>query len=161
MLMGDLELLDSLSRATVGLALWNIYNTWIILTDFDATVICFREAFPFSAISKSNGTGSNDEIRSAVRCLAAVVHVLLVDMFEAIDLLAESMPRHEKMDELLCYFKHSCLRWKARSFNLGKLCSRTVQDTYAEPVLISHRRNNSYYQCHGWLSLWSSDSIYV
>ncbi|KII70251.1 hypothetical protein RF11_03682 [Thelohanellus kitauei] len=58
---------------------------WIILTNFETTVMCsIYEAFPSATIS--------------------------ADVSEAFDLLAESLPRHEKMYELLSYFKHTYIR---------------------------------------------------
>ncbi|KII61414.1 hypothetical protein RF11_12829 [Thelohanellus kitauei] len=229
--MGDLELLDGLSRATVWLAdgtfkvvptlyfqLYSIHfqysgavnpaavycllpnktkdvydrmlieiirlvptcTPWIILTDFEtAAMSSFREAFPSATISgcyfhlcqsvlrKVNELGmkvdyeSNDNLRIAVRCLAALAHVPLADVSEAFDLLAESMPRHEKMDELLSYFEHTYIRGRR---------VRGREENYAPAPFPTHTwnkfesasiRNNSYYQCRGGLALWSPDPIYV
>ena len=52
----------------------------------------------------------NDTVRCAVRCLAALSHVPVDDVVEAFELLVESMPPAEHMDELVTYFEHTYIR---------------------------------------------------
>lgn len=101
----------------------------VILTDFEsAAMSSFGEAFPSASISgcyfhlcqsvlrKVNELGmkidyeSNNDLRIAVRCLPALAYVPSVDVAEAFDLLTESMPRYEKIEELLWYFDHTYIR---------------------------------------------------
>jgi hypothetical protein len=100
-----------------------------VLVDFEsATIGAFRDAFPSARVSgcyfhlsqsvlrKVNEIGMkmeyerNDEVRGAVRCLAALSHVPVDDVIEAFEILAESMPANEHMDELLTYFEHTYIR---------------------------------------------------
>ena len=53
---------------------------------------------------------SNDALRGSVRCLSALAHVPVDDVDEVFDLLAESVPEHKKMNELLSYFEHTYIR---------------------------------------------------
>ena len=65
---------------------------------------------------------TDDVIRDAVRCLPALAHVPETDVIEAFELLAESMPPHEHMDELISYFKHTYIqgsRLRGRGNNYG------------------------------------------
>ncbi|KII60211.1 hypothetical protein RF11_11660 [Thelohanellus kitauei] len=153
---------------------------WIILTDIEtAAMSSYREAFPSATIKgcyfhlcqsvlrKVNELGmkvdyeSNDDLRIAVRCLAALARVPLANVSEAFDLIVVSMPRQEKMDELLSYFENAYIRCKRVRGKGGKLCSCTVPDTYMEQVSIGHRRNSSEYQCRTGLALWSPVSFYM
>ena len=52
----------------------------------------------------------NDTVRCAVRCLAALSHVPVDGVMEAFELLVESMPPAEHMDELVSYFEHTYIR---------------------------------------------------
>ena len=49
----------------------------------------------------------NDAVLDSVRCLAALAHVPVGDVADALDHLAESMPATEHMDELVSYFEHT------------------------------------------------------
>ena len=53
---------------------------------------------------------TRDDVRGPIRCLAALSHVPVQDVPEAFDLLAESMPAVEHLDELLTYFEHTYIR---------------------------------------------------
>ena len=53
---------------------------------------------------------SSDDVRCSVRCLAALSHVPVDDVEEAFELLAESMPVTEHMNELVTYFEHTYIR---------------------------------------------------
>ena len=53
---------------------------------------------------------TNDAVRGSIRCLAALAHVPVDDVADAINHLAESMPATEHMDELLSYFEHTYIR---------------------------------------------------
>ncbi|CAK8677848.1 unnamed protein product [Clavelina lepadiformis] len=57
---------------------------------------------------------SNDELRTAVRCLPALAMVPSSDVDESFLILADSMPDHEKMPELLSYFEHTYIRGRRR-----------------------------------------------
>ena len=88
----------------------------------------FREGYPDASITgcyfhlnqsvlrKVNELGMkidyerDDAIRGSIRCLSALAHVPVDDVDEAFDHLAESMPEHEKMNELLSYFEHTYIR---------------------------------------------------
>ena len=83
----------------------------VILTDFESAAMdAFRARFPTARITgcyfhlaqsilrKVNEVGlkrdyeTRDDIRIAVKCLAALSHVPVDDVAEAFDVLAESMP---------------------------------------------------------------------
>jgi hypothetical protein len=101
----------------------------VILTDFESAAMqSFIAAYPNATITgcyfhlsqsvlrKVNEIGMKSEyetdveLRGSVRCLSALSHVPVADVAEAFDVLAESMPPHEKMNELLTYFEHSYIR---------------------------------------------------
>lgn len=101
----------------------------VILTDFEAAAMgAFRNAFPNARITgcyfhlaqsvlrKVNEVGlktdyeNRDDIRIAIRSLAALSHVPVDDVPEAFDLLAESMPVADHIDEVVTYFEHSYVR---------------------------------------------------
>lgn len=101
----------------------------VILTDFESAAMgAFNEGYQDasvtgcyfhlnqSVIRKVNELGmktdyeSDDAIRGAIRCLSALAHVPIDDVAESFDLLAESMPHHEKMNEMLSYFEHTYIR---------------------------------------------------
>ena len=100
-----------------------------ILTDFElASMAAFTQGYPEasvtgcyfhlnqSVIRKVNELGmktdyeSDDALRGGVRCLSALAHVPVDDVAESFDVLTESMPEHEKMNELLSYFEHTYIR---------------------------------------------------
>lgn len=100
-----------------------------ILVDFEiAAMNAFRDAFPNAVVAgcyfhltqsvtrKVQEIGmkaeyeSDDEIRGYVRCLSALAFVPVEDVGEAFDLLASEMPQHDKMPDLLSYFKHTYVR---------------------------------------------------
>lgn len=112
-----------------------------ILTDFESAAMgAFTHGYPGAVVTgcyfhlhqsvlrKVKELGmksdyeSNDSLRLSVRCLAALSHVPADDVSEAFDLLAEQMPEHEKMDELLSYFEHTYIRGRrlrGRGHNYG------------------------------------------
>ena len=73
-----------------------------------------------SVIRKANELGmknameNNLEFSTKVLCLPALAHIPLDSVVEAFELLAESMPTHEQMDELLSYFEHTYIRGRRR-----------------------------------------------
>jgi hypothetical protein len=100
-----------------------------ILTDFESAAMgAFTHGYPTASITgcyfhlnqsvlrKVYELGmkteyeSDDALRGGVRCLSALAHVPVDDVAEAFDLLAEQMPEHEKMNELLSYFEHTYIR---------------------------------------------------
>ena len=113
----------------------------VILTDFEAAAMrAFSEGYPGasvrgcyfhlnqSVLRKVNELGmkrayeSDDGIRGGIRCLSALAHVPVDDVVDAFELLAEDMPEHEKMDELLSYFEHTYIRGRrlrGRGANYG------------------------------------------
>ena len=70
----------------------------------------------------------NDTVRCTVRCLAALSHVPVDDVVEAFELLVESMPPAEHMDELVSYFEHTNIRGRRQ---------RGRGETKAHPVFPS------------------------
>jgi len=54
-------------------------------------------------------------VRLAIGCLPASIMFLLSDVTEVFLILAENMPGHKKMPELLAYFEHmyACI-WERR-----------------------------------------------
>lgn len=94
----------------------------------------FRKAFPSARVTgcyfhlcqsllcKVNEIGTKvgyetrDEIRSYVRCLAAVSHVPAADVTDAFDALAGELPADtEHMNELLSYFEHTYMYVRGHS----------------------------------------------
>ena len=133
--MGLYCLLPNKTRATYDRVLTEILRLipsatpTVILTDFEsASMGTFREKFPNarttgcyfhlaqSVIRKVNEVGlkteyeSNDDIRIGIRCLAALSHVPVTDVPEAFDLLTESLPAAEHIDEVVTYFEHTYIR---------------------------------------------------
>ncbi|KII68787.1 hypothetical protein RF11_12062 [Thelohanellus kitauei] len=91
--MGDLKLLDGLSRAT----LW--------LTDGTCKIVPTLYFQFYSIYFQYSGT-----VNHAAACLTALAYVPLIDVSDTFHLLAESMPRHERMEELLSMFEHTYIR---------------------------------------------------
>ena len=50
---------------------------------------------------------SDDEIRAFIRCLAALSHVPVDKVTDAFESLIDTMPNHERMNELVSYFEHT------------------------------------------------------
>ena len=101
----------------------------VILTDFEtAAMSSFAQSYPAARITgcyfhlcqavlrKVNELGmkadyeANDDMRVMVRCLPALSHVPVDSVEEAFDLLADAMPQHERMNELVSYFEHTYIR---------------------------------------------------
>ena len=62
----------------------------------------------------------DEDIRGSVRYLAAIAFVPVDDVTEAFDILAEGMPHHDKMNELLSFFEHTYVRGRRlRGRNAG------------------------------------------
>ena len=57
---------------------------------------------------------SDDNLRIAVCCLPALAMMLSTDVAEAFWILADYMPKLEKMPEPLAYFEHTCIRGRRR-----------------------------------------------
>ena len=53
---------------------------------------------------------TNEDVRIVVRCLAALSHVPVKDVTEAFELLSDSMPAINNIDEVLTYFEHTYIR---------------------------------------------------
>ena len=68
---------------------------------------------------------TDDDVRIAIRCLAALSHVPIADVSASFDLLADSMPQTDHMDELVTYFEHTFVRGR-------RLRGRA--DNYAPPL---------------------------
>lgn len=104
-------------------------NPTVILTDFEmAAMQAFQASFPDSQVTgcyfhlcqavirkvKEVGLGSEyeqmDEIRSMIRCLPALAHVPVDEVEETFLELADAMPIHEHMDEVISYFEHTFIR---------------------------------------------------
>lgn len=100
-----------------------------ILVDFEKSAMAaFQSAYPIaevtgcyfhltqSVIRKVQEIGMkvayehDDVLRISVRCLPALAFVPVPDVPEAFNLLVESMPSHDHMDELVSYFEHSYIR---------------------------------------------------
>ena len=100
-----------------------------ILTDFEmAAMGAFQEKFPDArttgcyfhlaqnVIRKVHEVGlkveyeTSNDVRIAVRCLAALSHVPVQDVTEAFELLSDSMPAMNNIDEVLTYFEHTYIR---------------------------------------------------
>jgi len=110
-----------------------------ILVDFErAAMTSFQAAYPQAAVRgcyfhlcqsvlrKVNEIGmkvayeNDDDVRGHVRCLAALAFVPVDDVEEAFDLLAEDMPPHDNMNELLSFFEHTYIRGRRlRGRNAG------------------------------------------
>lgn len=101
----------------------------VILTDFEtAAMSAFRQAYPNaritgcyfhlaqSVIRRVGEVGlkseyeNRDDLRLAIRSLAALSHVPVADVAESFDLLAESMPDADRIDEVVTYFEHTYVR---------------------------------------------------
>ena len=104
-----------------------------ILLDFEmAAMSTFNEFFPDanikgcffhlsqSVIRKANQLGMKSDIESnidfstAVLCLPALSYVPSDCVVEAFELLADSMPHHDHMDELISFFEHTYIRGRRR-----------------------------------------------
>ena len=142
----------------------------VILTDFESAAMgAFRARFPTARITgcyfhlaqsilrKVNEVGlkrdyeTRDDIRIAVRCLAALSHVPVDDVPEAFDVLAESMPDADHLDEVVTYFEHTYVRGRrlrGRGENYGaplfSIASWNQLDAAADGIA---RTNNI---CEGW-----------
>jgi len=57
---------------------------------------------------------SDDDMRIAVRCLPALAMVPSFDVVDAFLVLADNMPNHDKMPELLSNFEHTYVRDRRR-----------------------------------------------
>lgn len=104
-----------------------------ILLDFEtASMAAFAAAFPEaiitgcyfhlcqSVIRKVQQLGmkedydTNDVFRESIRSLAALAFVPALEVAAAFDILVESMPIHEHMDELVTYFEYTYIRGRRR-----------------------------------------------
>jgi hypothetical protein len=140
-------LLPNKTRATYDRLITELKNLMpsaapkTILTDFESAAMgAFSHAFPGASITgcyfhlnqsvlrKVNELGmkndyeTDDVLRGSVRCLSALAHVPVDDVAESFDLLAEDMPEHDRMNELLSYFEHTYIRGRrlrGRGHNYG------------------------------------------
>jgi len=104
-----------------------------ILVDFESAALsAFCAAFPTatvksccfhltqSVLRKVNEIGmkgdyeSDDELRTAVRCLPALAMVPSSDVVDSFLILADNMPNHDKIPELLSYFEHTYVKGRRR-----------------------------------------------
>jgi hypothetical protein len=100
-----------------------------ILVDFEkAAINAFERAYPAavttgcyfhltqSIVRKVNEIGmksayeNDDTIRQSVRCLSALAFVPTFDVGDAFDILADDMPAHDYMNELVSFFEHTYIR---------------------------------------------------
>lgn len=100
-----------------------------IVTDFEkAAMTAFREKFHSCRVTgcyfhlsqavlrkvielgMRSDYDENDELRGMIRCLPALAYVREEDVVDSFELLAESMPQHDRMPELLSYFEHTYIR---------------------------------------------------
>jgi hypothetical protein len=142
----------------------------MILTDFEAAAMgAFRDKFTSSRVTgcyfhlaqsilrKVNDVGlkaeyeTRDDIRIPVRCLAALSHIPADDIPEAFDLLAESMPQVDRMDEIITYFEHSYVRGRrlrGRGDNYGSALFPIETWNQVEAAANGIARTNNV--CEGW-----------
>lgn len=104
-----------------------------ILTDFESAAMgAFHHSFPDakvtgcyfhlgqSVLRKVQEVGlkveyeTMDNVRGAVRCLAALSHVPPADVAGAFDVLSDDMPTVEHLDEVYTYFEHTYIRGRRR-----------------------------------------------
>jgi hypothetical protein len=104
-----------------------------ILTDFESAAMnAFRDGFPDADISgcyfhlcqsvvrKVNECGlkseyeTDDEIQGFIRCLAALSHVPVDDVVDAFEQLVETMPQHDRVNDVATYFEHTYVRGRRR-----------------------------------------------
>ena len=104
-----------------------------ILLDFEkASISSFKTAFPHadilgcyfylthSIIQIVNEIGMkmdyecNDNLRTAVLCLPAFAMVQPIDVIDFFRTLADIMPDHDNMAELLSYFEHTYIRGRRK-----------------------------------------------
>lgn len=100
-----------------------------ILVDFErASMNAFHDAFPLATVTgcyfhltqsvlrKVNEVGlktqyeCDNELRGYIRCLPALAYVPPEDVVEAFNLLVETMPAADHVDEVTTYFKHCYIR---------------------------------------------------
>jgi hypothetical protein len=100
-----------------------------ILVDFEkATMDAFSSTYPQAIVTgcyfhlcqsvmrkvreigMKTAYDEDDELRCKVRCLAALAYVPPNDVVNAFEILAESMPAHDNMNELLSYFETTYIR---------------------------------------------------
>ena len=142
----------------------------LILTDFEiAAMSAFREKIPTarvtgcyfhlaqSVLRKVNEVGlkvdyeTRDEVRCAIRCLAALSHVPVEDVCEAFDLLVESMPTVDHLDEVVTYFEHTYIRGRrlrGRGDNYGQPLFSIESWNQTESAAHGIARTNNI--CEGW-----------
>ena len=111
-----------------------LVNPEKILHDFKSAAInAFRAAYPnatilgcyfqltqsilrkINEISMKSDYESDDNLRGAERCLPALAVFPATDVAEAFWILANYMPEHEKLPELLPYFEHTYIRGRRRT----------------------------------------------
>jgi len=86
-----------------------------------------------------------------VRCLAALSHIPPADVPEAFDLLAESMPAVEHLDEVVSYFEHTYIRGRrlrGRGENFGPALYPIETWNQMQAVGEGIARTNNI--CEGW-----------
>jgi hypothetical protein len=101
----------------------------VIQTDFEkAAMQAFAQGFPHASISgcyfhltqsvvrKVSEMGlkqaydSDDELRGFIRCLAALAFVPTDAVVDAFEVLVETMPEHDRINELVTYFENTYIR---------------------------------------------------
>jgi hypothetical protein len=106
-----------------------VANQRRILTDFErAAMNAFGAVYPDASISgcyfhwcqsgirKVNEVGmkvayeTNEELQTYVRCLPALAFVPVQDVEEAFEILSETAPNVENVDEVTTYFEHTYIR---------------------------------------------------
>ena len=65
-------------------------------------------------ISKKSDHENDDNLQIALRCLPALAMDPSTDVTEVFWILADYMPEHEKMPELLAYFEHTYIQGRGR-----------------------------------------------
>jgi hypothetical protein len=94
---------------------------------------------------------TREDIRIPVRCLAALSHVPVDDVPEAFDLLADSMPHVDHLDEVMTYFEHTYVRGRrlrGRGDNFGPALFPVETWNQLESAADGIAKTNNI--CEGW-----------
>jgi hypothetical protein len=94
---------------------------------------------------------TDDNVRQYVRCLAALAHVPIDDVAEAFDLLADSPPDVQHLDEVLTYFEHTYVRGRrqrGRGDNYGPPLFAIESWNQTNAAAEGMARTNNI--CEGW-----------
>ena len=115
-----------------------------------------------SEIGMKRAYDEDDELRVMVRCLAALAFVPTESVVEAFEILEDSMPPHDSMNELLSYFESTYvrgrrLRGRGESYGPAMFAIKTwnQRDAAVEGIARTtnavegwHNGLQSLFQCH-------------